>query len=194
MACIIESYVIETHITEIPGKDSHQMFSLPRVVLVLLVGNLLVSQIGCITLSTFLGQKRKSGLDTSLLEAQGYSIPPGGMPSPVAMDSSKGPRIVLEIRGEGKHLESIPLPMDRAVFIEDLVQQAKLAEQLGPLSFSIMRPSGDSAPPLRMDTRTDDKGRALNVGQNYALLPGDHIIAYSDSRSLLEKFIDQQLK
>ncbi|MCA9126759.1 MAG: hypothetical protein KDB22_06730 [Planctomycetales bacterium] len=161
--------------------------------LVLLMTSVMLSQSGCITLSALMGQKRTSGLDTSLLEAQGYSIPPGGMPSPVAADASRGPRVVLEVRGDGKHLESIPLPTDRAIFIEDLVQQANLHEQLGKLSISIMRPNDHGGPPLRMDTRTDDKGRAINVGQNYALLPGDHIIAYHDERTLLEKFIDKQL-
>jgi hypothetical protein len=128
-----------------------------------------------------------------MLEAQGYSIPPGGMPSPVTPHDDGKPRVVLEIRGDARHLESIPLPTDRALFIEDLVQQSKLHEQLGPVSLAIMRPNGDR-PPLRLDAKTDGKGKAANLGQNYALLPGDHVIVYSDPRSMLEKFVDTQLR
>ncbi len=59
---------------------------------------------------------------------------------------------------------------------------------------SIMRPTEAGGPPLRLDTRIDDSGKATNIGQNYALLPGDHIIVASDNRSSLERFIDKQFR
>ncbi|GAB5403487.1 MAG: hypothetical protein Aurels2KO_17180 [Aureliella sp.] len=146
------------------------------------------------SISAMMGQKRSSTIDTTLLESQGYSIPPGGMPSPVKMDASKGPRVIMELRSdEGRHLESIPLPTDRGVFIEDLIQQAELHKELGNVSVSIMRPNGSGAPPLRLETRTDKKGKAASIGENYALLPGDHVIVYGDQRTLLERFIDDQM-
>ncbi len=160
----------------------------------LVVAFVLSSQSGCVLLNAFIGKSRTPGLDVSMLEAQGYSIPPGGMPLPVKAEADGKPRVVLELRGDGRHLESIPLPTEKAMFVEDLVLQAKLHEQIGALSLTIMRPNGAGAPPLRLDSKTDDKGKAINIGQNYALLPGDHVIVYSDERSLLEKFIDTQLK
>jgi len=163
-----------------------------RIALCLLAVGL-CTQSGCITLSALMGQKRSPKIDTSLLAAQGYSIPPGGMPAPVAMDPSEGPRIVLEIRsGESQHIEKLPLPVDRGVFVDDLVKQTELNKQLGNLSISIMRPNGSGAP-LRLTTTTDKHGRSKNMGQNYALLPGDHVIVYGDQRTLLERFIDDQV-
>jgi hypothetical protein len=157
----------------------------------LAVGMILTLQSGCVSMSTMLGQKKSPTLDTSLLEAQGYSVPQGGMPSPVSPDATRGPRVVLEVRDEGRHLESIPMPMDRSMFIEDLVQEAQLHERLGRLSISIMRPNGSGAPPVRLDVGTDDKGKAKSIGQNYALLPGDHIIVLPDNRSSLERWVDK---
>ncbi len=151
------------------------------------------SQTGCLTLSGFLGEKKSPTLDTRMLETQGYSIPPGGMPSPVAPDPSGKPRVILEVREGETHLESIPLPMDRAVFIEELVQEARLHDRFGQLSISIMRPTEAGNPPLRMDTATDTKGKAKNVGQNYALQPGDHIIVNSDNRTSLERWVEKNL-
>ncbi len=71
----------------------------------------LVCQIGCVTL---MGKKRSSKLDTTYLEAAGYSIPPGGMPSPVGEIASDGQSLVMEIRqdGEKPHMERIPLSKD----------------------------------------------------------------------------------
>ena len=162
---------------------------------VVVLCSITLTQSGCISLSSFMGQRKKSTLDTTLLEAQGYAIPRGGMPTRVdSALADKGPHVVLEIRGGARHLESIPLPMDHAVFIEDLVQQARLHDQLGRLSISVMRDNGAGQPPLKMDLRTDDDGKATNIGQNYALLPGDHIIVFEDSRNALERFVDSQFK
>ncbi|MCA9132227.1 MAG: hypothetical protein KDA45_03700 [Planctomycetales bacterium] len=157
----------------------------------IVVASLLASQGGCVTMSALMGQKRTATLDTHLLEAQGYSIPPGGMPSPVAPDPSGKPRVVLEVRVGERHLESIPLPLDRGMFIEELVQQAQLHDRFGNLNISIMRPNGAGKPPVRLEAAIDDKGKAKSVGQNYALQPGDHIIVVNDNRSSLERFIDK---
>ena len=154
---------------------------------------LLATQSGCLLLSALLPRKPGNGLDVSHLKAQGYSIPPGGMPAPVALDPNDGPRVILEIRGDKRHLETIPLP-EKGMFIEDLVQQAKLHETFGQLSISIMRPNGQGAPPVRMDMTTDDDGKATNVGQNYGLFPSDHIIVLPDDRSHLERFITKTTK
>lgn len=159
-----------------------------------LVGCLLASQPGC-TLSSLL--KRKSPqLDTTLLEAQGYSIPRGGMPTPVSSEGAEVPSVILEVRGDEdqQKIKRIPIPTDQGVFIEDIVAKGRLSEVLGNLSISIMRPTAHGEPPIRLDLRTDDKGRATNIGSNYALRPGDHIIVNADQRSYLERFISSQMK
>jgi hypothetical protein len=152
------------------------------------------TQSGCLTLGELMNRKSDSALDTTFLETQGYSIPAGGMPSPVAPNPSGAPRVILEVRDGKKHLESIPLPMDRAVFIEDIVQEARLHDRFGNLVISIMRPTELGGPPVRLDVQIDSSGKAANAGQNYALMPGDHIVVNSDNRSSLERFIDTQFR
>ncbi len=153
---------------------------------------LLTSQPGCILLNVFLPRKPSNTLDVRPLAAQGFNVPPGGMPAPVQLDPSEGPKVVMEIRGGERHMEKIPLP-ENGMFVQDLVQQAKLHENFGQLSISIMRQNG-SNPPLRLTLRTDDKGNVTNIGQNYALHPGDYIIVYQDQRNYLERFIDKTIK
>jgi hypothetical protein len=134
-------------------------------------------------------------LDTSILQAQGYSIPPGGMPTKVDASESGEPSVVLEVRrgGNERHIERIPLPMDRSLFVEDLVQQAQMHEKLGNLSISIMRPNEvPGQPPIRLELQTNSKGKASSLGSNYALHPGDHLVVVEDQRSLLERFIKSQ--
>ncbi len=45
-----------------------------------------------------------------------------------------------------------------------------------------------------MDAATDDDGKVTNVGQNYALHPGDHIIVYEDDRTYFERFMAKTFK
>lgn len=170
------------------------MVASARCLSLLLICSVVSTQTGCLTLSSFLGQKGSPKLDTGLLESQGYNIPPGGMPAPVSPEMLSGPRVVLEIRGEKRHLESIKLPMDRGVFIENVVQDAKLHEKFGDLNISIMRASGSGSPPIRLELSTNDQGRASDVGRNYGLLPGDHIIVIPDGRSGFQKYLDSQFR
>lgn len=149
----------------------------------------LVTQTGCLTM--FLGQKRSPKLDTSYLQAAGYSIPPGGMPSPVG-EMSDGQSIILEVRQDSDkpHIERIPLPKDRPMFVENLVQEAKIHERLGGVNIAIMRPTGPATPPVRMDVRVKDSGKVKEMEENYALIPGDHLIVTYDQRTSLETFFD----
>lgn len=165
-----------------------------RFLLPLFVLPVLCFSNGC-ALSSLISRKSPQ-LDTSLLEAQGYSIPPGGMPSTMEeQDSSGEPSIVLEVRGgEKRKARRVPLPVDRGVFIEEIIQQGNLHEHLGRIQASIMRPTAAGNPPIRMVVRFDDEGKATSVGQNYAVLPGDHVIIYEDQRSMLERFISEQFK
>lgn len=150
----------------------------------------LLSQTGCITLLG--GKVRRPKLDTSYLEAAGYSIPPGGMPAPVRPTHSDGRAIVMEVRGveEKPHLEQIPLPKDRPMFVEDLVRDAKINERVGGVLISIMRPTGPNLPPVRMDVRVRETGKVKDLEENYALMPGDHVIVNTDGRTSLEVFVD----
>jgi hypothetical protein len=150
-------------------------------------------QTGCVTLEKIMRQndREPGSLDTTLLQAQGYSIPPGGMPTGVDMQASDRPSIVLEVRSDGdkRHVERIPVPMDRGVFIEEIVQEAKLNDRIGKLRINIMRPNGPTAPPVRLDLYTDEDGKAATLGTNYALLPGDHVIVSKDETSAFKKWM-----
>jgi hypothetical protein len=151
---------------------------------------ILVSQTGCITL---MGKTRSPKLDTSYLEAAGYSIPPGGMPAPVGNLSSDGQAIVMEVRTAGKkpHMERIPLPKDRPMFVEDLVREAQIHERVGSVRISIMRSAGPGLPPVRMDVSVQETGKCKNMEENYALMPGDHLIVNHDERTGLEMLVDK---
>lgn len=165
-----------------------------RTGMMLALGLSVTMHSGCISLSALMGQSQAGTLDTRMLEAQGYSIPPGGMPSPVAPPTNGASRIILEVRDGERHLESIPLAADQPVFVQDIVQQASLHERFGELAISIMRPDSHGGPPIRLEVRTDDDGRATSVGHNYALQAGDHLVVNPDNRSPLQRMLDKQFR
>ncbi len=154
---------------------------------------LLAFQTGCISFSSFFGQKRKPGLDLSMLEAQGYQVPPGGMPSPLPSSIQlTGNEFVLELRGSEKQIAAIPLDPEKGMTVEEMARKTELVDKLGRANLFIVRPT-DSGTSIRMDAKLDGKGRCVNPGYNYALRPGDHVIAMGDGRSLFERYIDEKL-
>lgn len=157
------------------------------------VGLMLASQTGCLSLSTFLGQKRKPGLDTSFIAAQGYQVPPGGMPSQVPSSIQlTGQEFILELRGSEKQMAAIPLDPDKSMTVEEMAKRADLVDKYGRAQIYIMRPT-EGGPPIRLDCLLDAKGKCVNPGYNYGLRPGDHVIAMGDGRSMFERFLDQKL-
>lgn len=168
-----------------------QMISNSRA-LVLGTALIVCCQSGCVTLSSILGVKREPTLDTTMLKAQGYSIPTGGMPRPLPEGMKlDGTNVAVEIRGDETRMATVPLPAGHSVTIEDLYRKLELVDSLGASEISIMRPS-PNGPPVRLSLMIDGKGKATNPGHNYALHPGDHIIASSDGRSMLERYMDRQ--
>jgi hypothetical protein len=163
-----------------------------RLTLVLMCG-MIASQSGCLTLSSLLGQKRKSGgYDMSMLQAQGYQIPPGGMPSALPPSvQMTGSEFVLEIRDSEKEMAAIRLDPEKGMTVEEMARKADLADKLGRAQIYIMRPT--SGAPLRLESKLDGKGRCADPGHNYALHPGDHVIATGDGRTLFERFVDERL-
>lgn len=163
-----------------------------RLLPVLILCSLLTTQTGCLTLSSFLGQKRKPGYDISMLQAQGYQLPPGGMPSALpASVQLTGSEFILEIRDSEKQMAAIALDPAKSMTLEEMARKAELPEKLGRANLFIMRPT--SAAPIRLDAKLDSKGRCVNPGHNYALHPGDHVIATGDGRTLFERFVDERL-
>lgn len=157
----------------------------------LIVALTLVTQSGCLTLSSFLGQKRKPGIDTSML---GYQIPPGGMPSQVPESIQlTGSEFILELRGSEKQMAAIRLDPEKGMTVEEMVKKTNLTDKMGRPNIYIMRPTLDAGTPIRLDSKLDGKGKCVNPGNNYAIRPGDHVIAVDDGRSLFERFIDEKL-
>jgi hypothetical protein len=159
----------------------------------LLLSLLLCSQTGCISLSRLLGESRKPTIDLAMLSAQGIRIPPGGMPSSLPENVQLEPhQFVLELRGSEKKLAAISLDPERAMTVEELAAKAEMPDTFGRTKIYIMRPTqGGSS--LRLDSALDSKGKCLDPGKNYALRPGDHVIAMGDGRSLFERFVDEKL-
>ena len=163
-----------------------------RLPVALTFASVLALQSVCISLSSFLGQKRKPGYDMSMLQAQGYQIPPGGMPSPLPSSVQlTGSEFILEIRDSEKQMAAIPLDPEKGMTVEEMAKKAELADKLGRASLFIMRPTAGA--PIRWDSKLDGKGKCINPGHNYAIRPGDHVIATGDGRTLFERFVDERL-
>ncbi len=153
----------------------------------ILLATLLTASTGC---SALFGQREKGpmgNIDMKSLQAAGFN--PGAAPVPVEPSQDGRPTVVLEVRDGKKHLERIPLSPDKPTYIGDIVRDAKLTDRLGRINLSIMRPSGTSAPPVRMQVDFDTRGKNVMEEQNYSLRPGDHIVVAPDDTTALDRLM-----
>jgi hypothetical protein len=128
------------------------------------------------------------GIDTKAMRAAGYNFDDMGAQKPLPTDAEK-PSVVLEVRDGKRHLERIPMTPDKPLFIQDVIQDAKLEERLGQIKVAVLRPIGDSAPPIRMEVDMERSGKGVVKWQNYALQPGDQIVVSKDNTTWMDGVI-----
>lgn len=142
---------------------------------------------GC---STLIWNKQKSQYDTTALKTEGYDIRAlSSQNALAAMPPSDKPSIVLEVHHNGRHLERIPLPTDRAWFVQDLINEAEIPKRIGVTDIRIIRPVAPPGPPLVLDVPVSVDGKDVNAGHNYSLAPGDMVIVKANNVGIFERMI-----
>jgi hypothetical protein len=164
----------------------------PRAVPVLLNAFLCLMLLGafsgCASMTGSTSSEPVDGIDTKAMRAAGYNFDDMGAQKPLPTDAEK-PSVVLEVRDGKRHLERIPMTPDKPLFIQDVIQDAKLEEKLGQIKVAVLRPIGDSAPPIRMEVDMERSGKGVVKWQNYALQPGDQIVVSKDNTTWMDGVI-----
>jgi hypothetical protein len=142
---------------------------------------------GC---SSMIGDSRREpveGFDTTALRAAGYNFDGEGTQRAIPPNGEK-PSITLEVRTKKRHLERVPLTVDKPTFLQDVIDDAQLVKKLGKIKVTLLRPTEPNQPPIRMDADYDGDTRRIVTGQNYALQPNDQLIVVKDTSSWLDNF------
>jgi hypothetical protein len=142
---------------------------------------------GCSSMFGDRSREPIDGLDTRAMREAGYNFDERGAQRALPPNDGK-PSVVLEVRNGKRHLERIPLPPDKPMFLQDIVDDAKLVDKIGKIEVTILRPTGAASPPIRMDADFDSETKRVVIGQNYAVQPNDTIIVSKDTRSWLDSF------
>ena len=140
---------------------------------------------GCATMTGSKPSEPIDGIDTKAMRAAGYNFDDMGAQKPIPTDAQK-PSVVLEVRDGKRHLEKIPMTPDKPLFIQDVIHDAKLEEKLGQIKVAVLRPSGDSNPPIRMEVDMERGGKGVVKWQNYALQPGDQIVVSRNNSTWMD--------
>ncbi|MCY2975385.1 MAG: hypothetical protein NTW52_12045 [Planctomycetota bacterium] len=140
---------------------------------------------GCATVMGSKNSEPIDGIDTQAMRAAGYNFDDMGTQKPIPTDAQK-PSVVLEVRDGKRHMERIPMTPDKPLFIQDVIHDAKLEDKLGQIKVSVLRPTGDSTPPIRMEVDMERGGKGVVKWQNYALQPGDQIVVSKDTSTWMD--------
>lgn len=122
------------------------------------------------------------------MRTAGYRFDETGAQKPVPADAQH-PSVILEVRDGKRHLEKIPMSAEKPLFIQDIVHDAKLEQKLGKIKVAILRPTGESTPPIRMEADMEPHGKGVVKWQNYALQPGDQIVVTKDTTTWMDEMM-----
>jgi hypothetical protein len=142
---------------------------------------------GCTSMKGDANREPVKGVDTRMMRAEGYTFDEKGAQIPIPPSDGR-PSIVMEVRDGKQHFERIPLSPDKPTFVQDVIDDAKLVDELGKIQVTILRPTNPHSPPIRMPADFDPETRRIVVGQNYALQPNDQLLVAKDTRSWLDNF------
>ncbi|MFM8173491.1 MAG: hypothetical protein ACKN81_08105 [Pirellulaceae bacterium] len=148
---------------------------------------------GC---TSILNEKAKGPLDNldfTQLKREGYPVGVAAASVAMANDPEAAPSVILQVNKGKTHMERIPLPSDRPLFVADLLKDAQLVEKVGRIQVDVYRPTGPNQPPVRMRVDLDSKGRNVMEGQNYSLRPGDRIVVSPNRKTSLDRFMDRMV-
>lgn len=171
-----------------PNRWNH-LRALPTALLVFGMTMVIANSTGCSTL--LLKPKTKlDKLDMTGLKMEGYSIGEYGAQRVMPVDENN-PSIVLEVNNGKRHFERIPMVQGQPLFVADMLRDAQLQKKLGRLRATILRPSGTSKPPIRLEVDFDGSGKNVMEGMNYSLRPGDHVVVSVDDSSFLTSMLPE---
>ena len=153
-----------------------------RPVVCLLV---LIGFSGCAAMSGNKSSEPIDGIDTKAMRAAGYTFDETGTQKAIPT-GDQSPSVILEVRDGKRHMEKIPMSPEKPLFIQDVIVDAKLEDKLGKIKVAILRPTGTSSPPIRMEADMEPNGKGVVKWQNYALQPGDQIVVTKDTTTWVD--------
>jgi len=148
---------------------------------------------GCTSILNDKAKGPLDNLDFTQLKREGYPVGVAAASVSMANDPDAAPSVILQVNKGKTHMERIPLPSDRPMFVADLLKDAQLVEKVGRIQVDVYRPTGPNQPPVRMRVDLDSKGRNVMEGQNYSLRPGDRIVVSPNRKTSLDRFMDRMV-
>lgn len=175
--------------TTMKPNDRNHLRAMPTAMLLMGLMLMVAGNTGCSTL--LLRPKGKlDKLDMTGLKMEGYSIGEYGAQRTLPVDDSN-PSIVLEVNNGKRHFERIPMVPGQSLFVADMLRDAQLHKKLGRIRATILRPSGSSKPPIRLEVDFDGSGKNVMEGMNYSLRPGDHVVVSVDDTSFFTSMLPE---
>lgn len=146
----------------------------------------MIATVGCSVFNDRNG--KNSGFNTDAAKALGYTLGNNGFEHGMPMSSDQ-PYVFLEVFNKKQNVERIPMPADRPMFVDDILQEAKLSQRLGRIDVVILRPTGPNRPPVRMEVDVDARTGNVVHGQNYSLRPGDKVMVSKNRESAFDRMV-----
>ncbi len=83
------------------------------------------------------------------------------------------------------------LPLSEPLTVQQLLEKTGTLSQFNRMNITIERPVPGQRMPLKLEIPFDVGSHAVVAGNDYAIRPGDRVIIAEDSRTMVDRFLDQ---
>ncbi len=99
----------------------------------------------------------------------------------------KTPSISVELRPSGKKPEISQIPLTRGMLIQQALEQAGAVKRFRRMDVRLMRAARDQR--QKLEVKYDHEKGGVNPLYDYALHPGDHVVAIEDTATILDDML-----
>ena len=102
------------------------------------------------------------------------------------------PTFSMELHGKTK-VKSKKVPLEGVTFLQDALDQGGFRKAAGRYDIEVMRFSGKSDMPAKLDVKFDPRTREIDPRYNYQLLPGDRVVCKPNDSNSMDDFVDEYM-
>lgn len=112
-----------------------------------------------------------------------------GMKKKVPLDPAKS--VVVDIQSERGESNVVPLAHEDTMLVQTALVKSGATKRFGKMNVSLVRQRPDGKGPYKMDLKYDSAKRTMSPDTDYALLPGDKVLAVEDTRTPMDDAIEK---
>ena len=99
--------------------------------------------------------------------------------------------VTVEMQADIGEPKAVPLAHEDAMLVQNALEKSGATRRFGRMKVSLVRQRPDGRGPYKMELKYDSTKRKMSPETDYALLPGDKVVAVEDVNTPIDDALEQ---